>query len=200
MACYCTLTLLSITDQRPRHCRINPISVIGFALLTAERNAVTWSFDMVSEVVLHPADEPRLLERLADNLPPADHLLGWQVERDVVSPLLVAAERCSPVLRHFLLGRLARARVGNAIDLAIDFGGPRAPPFAKVALGRPVVEHVQPRAAIEAQWRARDTQAVAAALRVEALALWLSFITSAPRAITDDVVASTDSWAAGWLR
>ena len=200
MTCYCALNLFSLTDASPDDTRNNPTIVAGFALLTAERTAIAWKFDIVSDVVLCPTDEPRLLERLADCLPLADHLIGWQIERDVTSPLLIAAERVPPVLRHFLLCRLARAAAGNAIDRAIGYGGLRAPPFATVALMRPVVEHVAPRAAIEAHWHAGNARAVDAALRVEALALWRSFVTSAPRAVNDDVVACTDSWAAGWRR
>lgn len=196
MPSYCALTLFTLSDPQPDDLRINPTALVGFGLLLAERDETRWQFERVADVALANESEALLAAHLADRLPLVDHMVGWQIERDIVDPLLIIAERLPATERHFLLSRLARTITGSAIDLAIGFGGPRAPPFAEIAGKRPIVEHVISKDWLEAHWRGCDADALRTGLANEALGLWRAFLANAPQAVCDGAMAATNNWLA----
>ena len=193
---YCALTLLTVSDPQPDDIHFNPTRLAGFALLTAERNNTRWQFDLIGDVALGHQPEALLAGHLADVLPLVDHMVGWQIERDIVDPLLIVAERLPIIERHFLLSRLARTVTGSAIDLAVGFGGLRAPPFAEVAGKRPIVEHIARRDVLEGHWRDGNAAAVRAGFADEAVVLWRAFLAAAPNAVKGGAQAATDDWFA----
>jgi hypothetical protein len=198
MTTYMTLTILT-SEHRPSVLAPlpNPRTFGGFALLIARRDDQVWQFQLHAGVALAGSDNAELLEHLADVLPPTDHAIGWQIDSSIVDPLMIIAERAPPVVRHYVLSRMARAFGAGSLDLALGKGGLRAPPFAEVVAKCATADHLATQHQVEARWHEGDRDAVTKALCDEAISLWRMFLSVAPRAIGDDVIRATDRWVEG---
>jgi hypothetical protein len=171
-------------------------AITGFALLTADCNRGRWRYALTVDVAETSEDPRHLLEHLADCLPMPDVLIGWQINRLIVDPISRAAQAEPPILRHYVLTRLARLQQRVTVDLAVGENGTCAESFAEAARRHPVAYPICCRATVEAHWMAGDAPAVANALKAEVFGLWLMFMLNAPRHVSSGAIAETIRWIA----
>jgi hypothetical protein len=189
MTIYSTLSVLS-RESGPN------TAITGFALLTADCDRGRWRFALTVDVAETSEGPSHLIEHLADCLPMPDVLIGWQIDRLIVDPISRAAQAEPPILRHYVLTRLARLQRSVTVDLAVGENGTCAESLAETARRHPVAHQICCRSTIEAHWMAGDAPTVANALKAEVFGLWLIFMLNAPRHVSSGTIAETIRWIA----
>jgi hypothetical protein len=187
MTKYSTLSVLS-RESGPN------TTITGFALLTADCDRGRWRFALTVDIADTNQVPSHLIERLADCLPMPDVLIGWQIDRLIVDPISRAAQAVPPILRHYVLTRLARLQRRVTVDLAVGENDTSAESLAEAARRHPVAHLICCRSTVEAQWMAGDAPAVANALKAEVFGLWLMFLLNAPRHVSSGAIAATIRW------
>lgn len=148
--------------------------LVGAGLLIAERLGARWRFATQATTVSAGGHEQDLLLWLADGLPQADTLIGWQIDHHLVPALIGAAARADATVAHHLTQRLARALRGNVVDLSIGHCAP-VPGMTEEVYTAPSMAP----AALRTAWRSGRLDAVRADLKAEALSSWLLFLRQA---------------------
>ena len=148
----------------------------GAGLLIATRRASGWRFKSQAATIAAGDREQDLLQWLADRLPLADTLIGWQIDNHVVPALLEAAETADAAVAHHLTGRLARALRGRVVDVALEHGGSAAPPLDQVAADMAIAVPVIPDEALVSAWAFDRLDAVRSDLAAQAIGLWQFFL------------------------
>jgi hypothetical protein len=167
-------------------------TITGFVLLTADRDRGRWRFALTVDVAEISEDPRHLLEHLADCLPMPDVLIGWQIDRLIVDPISRAALAVPPILRHYVLTRLARSQRNAIVDLAVGENGTCAENLAEAARRHPVAHQICCRSTVKAHWRAGDAPTVANALKAEVFGLWQMFLLNTPRHVSGGAKAATE--------
>ncbi|WP_156029005.1 hypothetical protein [Sphingobium sp. DC-2] len=153
--------------------------LIGAGLLIATRDGSSWHFSSEAATVAAGEKEQNLLLWLADRLPMADTLIGWQIDHRLVPALLDAAAHADATIAHHFMLRLGRALRNNVVDLAIDRGGAAAPALWEVAGEAAIASPGMTPAALLGNWGVGRLDVLRADLRAEALAIWLLFLRQA---------------------
>lgn len=171
-----TLTMPAAIGADERASAAPSTLLVGAGLLIAERRGARWRFTAESTTASAGQHEQNVLPWLADRLPQADTLIGWQIDHHLVPALISAAARAEPAVAHHLTQRLARALRGNVVDLSIGRS------FAASGLAKEVdtAPSMEP-AALRSAWRTARLDAVRADLKAEALGSWLLFLREAQR-------------------
>ncbi|MGK2912269.1 MAG: hypothetical protein ACSLE1_21100 [Sphingobium sp.] len=150
--------------------------LVGAGLFIATRDGARWRFSSESATVAAGEKEQNLLLWLADRLPMADTLIGWQIDQHLVPSLLDAAAHADPAIAHHVTLRLAQALGNNVVDLAINSGGAASPTLSEVAADAAIAAPNMAPDELLASWGIGRLDAVRADLAAEALGTWLLFL------------------------
>jgi hypothetical protein len=163
--------------------------LVGAGLLIATRHDTRWRFSSEAATIAAGEKEQNLLLWLADHLPIADTLIGWQIDQRLIPALLDAAAHADAAIAHHLTLRLARALRSNVVDLSIGHSVTTAQGKAKKAATAP---SMTPEALLAA-WGIGQLDAVRADLAAEALGSWLLFLRQGRR-LGAEAEAATRAW------
>lgn len=158
--------------------------LVGAGLMIATRDGSRWHFSSEAGTIAAGEKEQSLLLWLADRLPMADTLIGWQIDQHVAPPLIDAAAHAEPTIAHHFMVRLARALHGNVVDLSINRSA-----AAKDAASAP---SMTPDTLLGA-WGTGRLDAVRADLATEAIGTWLHFLRQAQH-VGADAERATRTW------
>lgn len=158
--------------------------LVGAGLLIATRHGNRWHFSAESGTIAAGEKEQSLLLWLADRLPLADTLIGWQIDQHVVPALIDAAAHAEPTIAHHFMVRLARVLRGNVVDLSIDRSA-RAEDVATASSMTPDT--------LLGNWGTGRLNAVRADLATEAIGTWLHFLRQAQH-VGADAEQATRAW------
>lgn len=142
----------------------------GAGLMIATRHGSRWRFSSEAATIAAGEKEQNLLLWLADRLPMADTLIGWQIDQHVVPALIDAAAHAEPTIAHHFMVRLARALRNNVVDLSIN----RSAAADEVATAPSMMPD-----ALLACWGTGRLDAVRSDLAAEAIGTWLQFLRQA---------------------
>ncbi|MFK4792372.1 hypothetical protein [Sphingobium sp. ZW T5_29] len=162
--------------------------LVGAGLLIAKRYGSRWRFSSEAATVSAGEKEQNLLIWMADRLPMADTMIGWQIDQHLVPALIDAAAHADPAIAHHFTLRLARALRNNVVDLSID--GRVA--TARMAEDAATAPSMAPDALLAA-WGIGRLDAVRADLATEALGTWLAFVRQA-KALGMEAEQATRDW------
>ncbi|AEG50657.1 hypothetical protein Sphch_3033 [Sphingobium chlorophenolicum L-1] len=153
--------------------------LIGAGLFIATRDSSHWRFSSEAAIIAAGEKEQNLLLWLADRLPLADTLIGWQIDHRLVPALLDAAAHADATIAHHFTLRLARALRHNVVDLAIDRGGAAASALWEVAGEAAIASPSMTANALLGNWSVGRLDLLRADFGAEALAIWLLFLRQA---------------------
>lgn len=166
--------------------------LIGAGLLIAMRDADRWRFTSEAAVIAAGEKEQNLLPWLADRLPAADTLIGWQIDQRLVPLLIDAAAHADAAIAQHFLAKLLQVLRGNVVDLGIDAS--RAANRSKSAKETcSAAPNMNPDALI-GSWGVGQLDAIRADLATEALGSWLRFARQ-----TDQIGAEAERATRAWL-
>lgn len=155
----------------PVNCETLPgTHLVGAGLMISTRHGSRWRFSSESGTIAAGEKEQSLLLWLADRLPMADTLIGWQIDQHVVPPLIDAAAHAEPTIAHHFMVRLARVLRGNVVDLSINRSA-RAEDVASAPGMTPD--------ALLGNWGTDRLDAIRSDLATEAIGTWLHFLRQA---------------------
>jgi len=163
--------------------------LVGVGLLIATRHDARWRFSSEAATIAAGEQEQKLLLWLADRLPMADTLIGWQIDQRLVPALLDAAAHADAAIAHHFTQRLARALRRNVVDLSID----RHVAAVAGTAGETAVAPSMAPDTLLAAWGLGRLDAVRADLAAEALGTWLFFLRQGRRAGAE-AEAATRAW------
>lgn len=169
---FVSLTAATVTIPPAADGDIPPAThLVGAGLFIATRDGSRWRFSSEAATIAAGEKEQNLLLWLADRLPMADTLIGWQIDQHLVPALIDAAAHAEPTVAHHFMVRLARVLRNNAVDLSI--GRSLAADHATIA------PSIMPDVLL-ANWGTGRLDAVRSDLAAEALGTWLQFLRQAP--------------------
>ncbi|MBN8831336.1 MAG: hypothetical protein J0G94_12115 [Sphingomonadales bacterium] len=158
--------------------------LVGASLLIATRLGTRWRFSSEAATVAAGEKEQNLLLWLADRLPMADTLIGWQIDQHLVPALIDGAAHADPAIAHHFMVRLARVLRNNVVDLSIDRSG--------VADDVATAPSMMPDRLLAA-WGTGRLDAVRDDLTAGALGTWLHFLRQAQH-VGADAESATRDW------
>ncbi|MFD1106197.1 hypothetical protein [Sphingobium olei] len=181
---FVSLAVATVTIP-PANCETLPgTHLIGAGLMIATRRGARWRFSSEAGTIAAGKKEQSLLLWLADRLPMANTLIGWEIDQHVVPPLIDAAAHAEPTIAHHFMVRLARVLRNNVVDLSIN---PSAAP-ENVATAPSMMPDT-----LLSNWGTGRLDAVRADLATEAIGTWLHFLRQAQH-VGADAEQATRAW------
>lgn len=148
------------------------VYLIGAGLLIATHDGSRWRFSAETAAVRAGEKEQNLLLWLADRLPLATTVIGWNIDKRVVPTLINAAAHADPAIAQHFMQRLARALRNNVVDLSIDCSVAAAPGMSgEAATARSMAPDV-----LLKSWGDGRLDVVRDGLAAEAIGTWLAFV------------------------
>lgn len=170
---FVSLSLATVTVPPTANADAGPgTHLVGAGLLIATRDGTRWRFSSEAATISAGEKEQNLLLWLADRLPMADTLIGWQIDQHLVPALIDAAAHADAAIAHHFTLRLARALRNTVVDMSVDPGAAVAP---RAATEVTVPPSMAP-GALLAAWGIGRLDAVRADLATEAIGTWLAFV------------------------
>lgn len=167
----------------------------AIAMLIAEREADgTWRFTVERKACRAGDGEDGLLDWLARTMPTDAMMLGWQLAKAVIPPLIDAGSSGDPDVGCTFIESLVMLLAAPSIDVAVPYGGATAMPLAMVAASYGIPVLSMKTDAIESAWAFGDVASLEAQAESHALAVWRLWLTE-----TDGEANAAASAFFAWL-